>query len=453
MNTNENTTPIAKRQRGKGRGTLVKRGNNYYARWVVAGKVYTKALKTTVRREAEIKMAEIMKVVVARDEAASLANAIVRMEGVQAQIAKYEDERPALPLAEAFGVFASKAAKTSPATMAMYSGQLARLVQWVKDNEPHCVEMRHFTQEMAERFMADIAREFSANTYNKYLSFMRLLWRKLVRESRAKSDPWAEFERRPISKNNGRRALSAQELAAVCALLEGEMLILFALGLYTGLRLGDCAMLKWESVDLSRGILHTIPRKTAKAGRIVTVSIHPVLHKLLSETPRTVGSPYVMPSIAEQYQRDDSSLVGKIQEVFAKAGIKTQDNVDGYSRKVTIVGFHSLRHTFVSLCGNGGIPLAYVQSIVGHESPMMTSHYFHADVESHRGEIAAALPNILENGANLGGFKPINGTRAGNGTGYSPQPCDNQPQYAQVLAMARKLPPASRKRLIAALSA
>ena len=57
------------------------------------------------------------------------------------------------------------------------------------------------------------------------------------------------------------------------------------------------------------------------------------------------------------------------------------------------VGFHSLRHTFVSLCRQADAPLSVVESIVGHSNPAMTRHYSHVgDREAQRA--IAALPSI-----------------------------------------------------------
>ena len=41
------------------------------------------------------------------------------------------------------------------------------------------------------------------------------------------------------------------------------------------------------------------------------------------------------------------------------------------------VGFHSLRHTYVSLHAERGTPAAIIQGNVGHGSPAMTEHYTH----------------------------------------------------------------------------
>jgi Phage integrase family len=69
------------------------------------------------------------------------------------------------------------------------------------------------------------------------------------------------------------------------------------------------------------------------------------------------------------------------------------------TRAVVEVGFHSLRHTFVSLCRESNAPLAVVESIVGHSNPAMTRHYTHVG-ELAAGQAVAALPWVM------GGDKP-----------------------------------------------
>jgi hypothetical protein len=58
------------------------------------------------------------------------------------------------------------------------------------------------------------------------------------------------------------------------------------------------------------------------------------------------------------------------------------------------VGFHSLRHTFVSLYRESNAPLAVVESIVGHSNPSMTRHYTHVG-ELAAGRAVALLPSVM----------------------------------------------------------
>ena len=85
-----------------------------------------------------------------------------------------------------------------------------------------------------------------------------------------------------------------------------------------------------------------------------------------------------------------------VQRHFKACGItlhKPGTGKDG-KRAVIEVGFHSLRHTFVSLCRESNAPLAVVECIVGHSSPAMTRHYTHVG-ELAAGRAVALLPSVM----------------------------------------------------------
>ena len=98
------------------------------------------------------------------------------------------------------------------------------------------------------------------------------------------------------------------------------------------------------------------------------------------------------------YGREPSMVTNRVQKIFRECGIKTQVEQGEGRKALTDVGFHSLRHTFVSLSANAGAPLAIVQAIVGHSNPAMTRHYFH-EQEGALVSAVAALPDVTTNGA------------------------------------------------------
>ena len=85
----------------------------------------------------------------------------------------------------------------------------------------------------------------------------------------------------------------------------------------------------------------------------------------------------------------------KIQQHFRNCGIETnEDTGDGQRRnRITRVGFHSLRHSFVSLCAASGVPQVAIQELVGHGSPAMTAVYSHAN-DKQKASAVASLPVI-----------------------------------------------------------
>ena len=139
------------------------------------------------------------------------------------------------------------------------------------------------------------------------------------------------------------------------------------------------------------------PNKTARRNpKPVIVPIHPVLKDMLSTMPTDKRGDYVLPETAALYRHRSDMVTDMVQRHFKTCGItlhKPGTGMDG-KRAVIEVGFHSLRHTFVSLCRESNAPLAVVESIVGHSNPAMTRHYTHVG-EAAAGSAVAALPAVI----------------------------------------------------------
>jgi integrase len=183
------------------------------------------------------------------------------------------------------------------------------------------------------------------------------------------------------------------------------------------LRLGDCATLRWDEVDFAQGFIIRIPNKTAASDKAVRIPIFKTLAAMLADARPKTRQAYVLPEAARLYQGGADAITGRIQRLFWNAGIdchapgtgsQIKRDADGNpetieggnvaltqtgNRAVVRCGFHSLRHTFVSLCREAGAPLSVVEAIVGHSNPAMTRHYSHtSDAEATRA--VAALPDI-----------------------------------------------------------
>ena len=82
----------------------------------------------------------------------------------------------------------------------------------------------------------------------------------------------------------------------------------------------------------------------------------------------------------------------KCKAFFGQCGIKTTEKATGQRKKAIVrVGFHSLRHSFVSLCAANNVPQVAIMELVGHGSPAMTRLYSHAGSEE-KARAIAALP-------------------------------------------------------------
>jgi integrase len=249
----------------------------------------------------------------------------------------------------------------------------------------------------------------SPSTYNQHIGFLRLLWKVLRSRVRGDGNPWDTIRRRNLVSQS-RRELTVDELRAICRAATGETRLLLALGIYTGMRLGDCATLRWGEVDLHRAMIRRVPTKVARRKPTpISIPIHAVLGTMLKDVKPLGDAVWVLPETAALYQEDSSAMAKRIQDHFEACGVRTHRPGTGFKtvtaadgkpkeehtgkRAVVEVGFHSLRHTFVSLCREANAPLSVVEAIVGHSNPAMTRLYTHTS-EAAAGAAVAALPDI-----------------------------------------------------------
>ena len=385
---------------------LLKRGNNYYCSWRQNGKLQTRALRDTngqpitTIEAARAARDEFMRPFTAGTETKVLEELSAKLQGRKAELAQWEDEQhPALAIRQAWTEFLASPNRpdSGKSTLRQYEFQWQAFADYMAEKHAGKPALRDVTKELAEEYASTLNHgRFSPSTYNKHLNLLALVFRVVKHKAKLAGNPWEEIQRKRLVTNS-RRELTIDELRKTCLVATGELRTLLAIGLYSGLRLGDCATLRWGEVDLPRQMIRRIPNKTARRNpKPVIVPIHPVLGDMLAATPLDERKDYVLPGIAGQYLHRTDSVTDLVQNHFKACGItlhKPGTGKDG-KRAVIEVGFHSLRHTFVSLCRESNAPLAVVESIVGHSSPAMTRHY------THVGELAAgvavrALPSVV----------------------------------------------------------
>ncbi len=331
------------------------------------------------KAEARAKLDEAMFPYRARSKVDRMQGVVARMQGREAEIARWEEKSPAMTIAEAYDIYERdpSAPDSGETTRARYRSQFGRLERWMAGKYPTVKELRGITRQMAFEFLEDLAGKLSANSYNKHITTFTRIWKVLKTRARLVENPWTEARRKRIEASV-RRELSEEELRKIGEVVEGEDRILFKVGVYTGLRLGDAVRLKWEDIDFKKNHIKLEPSKTRRytRGSKIIIPLVKMLREELMRVRRGAKKGLVMPDLAAICEKDEAALSDRLKKIFQSVGIETTDYSSG-KRGRCVVGFHSLRHTFVSIAAEAGIPFATVQAIVGHTSPAMTQHYLH----------------------------------------------------------------------------
>jgi len=391
-------------------GSLVVRGSRFYAFWRVKDstgelKAICKALRDehgapiTTRPEAEKAKAQLMEIVHKEKQVASLRSIAHIIDDTQADIQRLQDEQhPPLALPQAWTAFlrSSERHDCSKATLRQYESKWTAFHEWMKREHPEVRLLRDINGDITTAYLQSLNHGKTAPaTFNFILHILRYVFKTLKDEAKLTENVWLKAKTKKLITQS-RRELTIDELKQVCGTAQGELKVLFGIGLYTGMRLGDAATLKWGEVDLRRLQIKRIPNKIARrCPRAITIPIHPVLANMLAEIPANERSIYVLPKTASTYTGPSRSLVTKaIQSHFDACGIETTAKREIGSRPIVLVGFHSLRHTFISLCREANAPLAVVENIVGHHSVDLTRHYTHTS-ELAATNAVALLPAVM----------------------------------------------------------
>ena len=436
-------------RRSKGLGGLQQEKTGIWTvRVLVNGKRVSKSTGTRDRAEAE-QFAKKFLAPYVKDDASRTYENIQAAVMTERQLAEMrEAEGPQLKLADAWAAYEASPYRRdlSPSTLDGKKQVCRVFVEYMQRVFPEVVEVRHLTRFHTERYLDYMRKEHSASTYNNRLCVLREVHRNIMERAAAKSNPWDGFPLR-ADDSHSRRELTIEELARLVEMAsrEGaEWRTLFGIAMYTGMRLGDCCKLTWSEVDIVRSIIQKIPEKTKKyrKGRPVTIPIHKTLAELLMQTPVAERTGYVLPKIgptAASGVNGMSRVHHYINKIFKNAGIVMSVTIKGRMHKAPEASFHSLRHTFVSMSANAGVPLHIVQSIVGHESTAMTRHYYHENVAALQ-QAVEAIPSISETGdVSEGAVAPPDAGRMR--PTYAPQAVSGAFQRQALPAPAPSAPP------------
>ncbi len=192
-----------------------------------------------------------------------------------------------------------------------------------------------------------------------------------------------------------RRAFTLDELRAALSAATEDWKTMILLGYHCGFRIQDAASLRWNQIDLERGVITHRPSKERRdrvAKKRETV-VSPELLEWLR--PRQgVGNAPLCPSLIGKKSGGCNGLSLNFRDLLTKAKIDFKD-VSGESAGKSFfdLGFHSLRHSCVSHAANAGVSEEIRREHVGHSSDVH-HQYTHRETEAMRTALSA-MPRLL----------------------------------------------------------
>jgi integrase len=255
-------------------------------------------------------------------------------------------------------------------------------------------------------------RGLSGKRVNRVLQSLSVPMRYLISRDEAKVNPFDKIKP-AAEKTREKGALTPEEARAliVAPVKNIKHRLAVMLGLLCGMRQGEVCGLRWEDIEMEKGVIHIRHNyqrldglKGPKCGSERDVPLHAAVAGPLASYRESLGNPaegFVLSHGGKPYSvtffraafRAELDAVG-IPGEWKSVKEKPADYVNRQAeRNLT---FHSLRHTFVSLLRLAGINDFEIQALAGHKSAAMMDMYSHpnqvVEIDKCKNKAEAFLP-------------------------------------------------------------
>ena len=392
------------------RGKLRKKakGGNYYYRLTITNGVRKEfALKTANEEEAIQKAADLDAVYEAPNQEVAFAQ-INAIKGFSKRAMK-------LTFSEGWEKYSSHPDRATPHTVAEQLAYKSTYDEFADFAAGEKVEASDIDISFCEKYAAHLReRNLAVATHNRKLKRLRKIFdclseyydgdnpfrnKLLFRKEREEQD--TVVRRQAFTREQEQQLRDVLTDPQYKVMNKPEIRVIYYLGMFTGQRMKDCVLLQWQNVDMDHKRIWVKQFKTEKE---VSIPMADDLFEVLQEAQAWQSNQYVCPKSAARYSKlnRDGKNVGNnlvnidVLRVIRWIGLEPSIKVPGRDKKMTVYGFHSLRHSFASFCAESGVPKAVLLSILGTDSEIADKYYTHVGDSAQRQAIEAISGESLQ---------------------------------------------------------
>ncbi len=222
----------------------------------------------------------------------------------------------------------------------------------------------------------------SPQTVNRYMQFLRRVLNKAVRDGKLASNPVSRIKmfKEPAGQT---RFLSPEEEQTLCEAVGQECAPWVRLAILTGMRQGEQFSLRWEHVDLERGLI-TLP--ATKAGGVQYVKLNQEAQAILRDLDAKVAKAQAVAEAEAIAGKKDAKTPRSVW-VFPSENPETHADPRNFYRRIYLpkvkekglggVTWHTLRHTFASRLAMSGATEGTIATLLRHSSTVLVRRYAH----------------------------------------------------------------------------
>lgn len=252
-----------------------------------------------------------------------------------------------------------------------------------------------------ERFKdAELQAGKSASTADFAVKVLHAVFGDAVRKGIITANPAAGVEK-SSGMSEERQPFTDEQIIALLRAADAEWRGMILFGAHAGLRLADAASLTWLNLDLAGQKLSFRAQKTAsrKKGREkdTEVKLHRELLEHLESLPAgdKPDAP-LFPLLHGKKPGSAGGLSNAFARLMARAGISVPlgEAKTGKGRRFRALGFHSLRHSFITRLLNADVLPDVRKKLAGHSSDKVHERYGRLDLSTQERALQK-LPRLL----------------------------------------------------------
>lgn len=274
-----------------------------------------------------------------------------------------------------------RSSNAKQSTIKKYTTDTAHFTRWLGVRASH--DLRDITADDIRAFLKHMRDQgFSEGTSIVAGKIVRSVLSRAVKLRSIDSNPadLITFER--TQDTTKRKGFSQDEIRKIFACIKDdkEWTRACLFGLYFGMRLGDACNRHYE--EIKDGVLHFIPEKKSRRGRVVSVPLIGELSSIAGKGPITPKLQKLTVSVAS----------GQFSRILDKAGIvRSRHKATGKGRDVVDKTFHSWRHTINAMLLDAGVDQRIRQLISDHDSIKISNRYTAASIDTMAKALSKAI--------------------------------------------------------------
>jgi integrase len=247
---------------------------------------------------------------------------------------------------------------------------------------------RRDVQRLADELLGE---GLDPSTVRNTLMPLRVIFRRAIEDGELAVNPTSHL-RLPAVKGRRERIASPEEAHRLLAALPERDRAVWATALYAGLRRGELMALRWEDVDLAKGVIrveraydekgrvHVEPK--SRAGRRTVPIVGALRDELVAHRARQNGDSGLVFGVTPETPFQPSNLWRRAQRAWKRAGLEP-------------IGLHEARHTFASVLIAAGVNAKAITTYMGHVSIQTTYDLYGKLMPGSESEVAALVDAYL----------------------------------------------------------